>query len=102
MPVTRAQLAERIGTTDSDKVQHAFDTAVSEVDAALEGAFRPMPDATYTECVLSVGYAVWDRQKSSAGSKQTTVMQGQTPVRNPADMLASIRPVLARYVLGFA
>jgi len=101
MPVTKAMLATRIGTS-VDKVDHAFDLAVEKVDEALEGAFRRMPDHTYAECVLSVGYAVWDRSKSSAGSKQTTVMEGQIPVRAPRDPLASIRPLLVNYVLGFA
>lgn len=101
MPVTKAHLATRIGTT-VDKVDHAFDLAVELVDEALEKAFRPMGDKTYTECILSVGYAVWDRSKSSAGSKQTTVMEGQVPVRSPRDPLASIRSILANYVLGFA
>lgn len=101
MPVTKAQLADRIGTS-VDKVDHAFDLAVEKLDEALEDAFRPMPDHTYAECVLSIGYAVWDRKKSSAGSKQTTTMEGQIAVRAPRDPLASIRPLLANYVLTFA
>lgn len=101
MPVTVAELGVRIGKPAVD-VQSSFALAVERVDTALESAFRPMPDATYKECVLSVGYAAWDRKKSSAGSKQTTVMEGQQIVRAPADPLASIRPILALYVLGFA
>ncbi|MEJ7633251.1 hypothetical protein [Aeromicrobium sp.] len=104
--MTAADLAERIGgpsvTGATPKLVRAFNLAVEQVDLALVDAFRPMSDATYTECVLSVGYAAWDRTKSSAGTKQTTVMEGQYPVRAPADLLASIRPLLAKHVLGFA
>lgn len=102
MPVTREDLANRIGTPDSDKLDHAFDLAVEKLDEVLADAFRPMPDETYAECILSIGYAAWDRKKSSAGSKQTTVMEGQQVVRAPADLLASVRPILVNYVLGFA
>lgn len=104
MPVTKADLANRIGGTAAtpDTVTEQFNLAVEMLDQNLEKAFRPMPDATYKECVLSIGYALWDRKKSSSGTKQQTTMEGQVPVRSPRDPLASVRSILADYVLGFA
>lgn len=103
MPVTKADLAKRIGgTATAEAVADQFDLAVELLDGKLVDAFRPMPDKTYKECVLSIGYALWDRQKSSSGTRQQTTMEGQVPVRSPRDPLASVRTILADYVLGFA
>lgn len=103
MPVTKADLAKRISpTVTAEAVTEQFDLAVEMLDGKLVKAFRPMPDKTYKECVLSIGYALWDRKKSSAGTNQQTTMQGQVPVRSPRDPLASVRSILADYVLGFA
>lgn len=98
--VTSATLATRIGVNDSDQVQRALDTALELLDTALESAFRPVPQSTLDECVLSVGQAVWDRRKTgnSSGGQLTTV-EGQAAARTPRDPLASVRHLLALYVV---
>lgn len=100
---TVAQLGVRVGRTPpNDEVQHALDVAIDMVTTAVEGAFRPVPDHIVKECVLSVGHALYDRTKGSGGVAQLTNIEGQPAVRAPRDPRATIRHILADYVLGFA
>lgn len=102
MTVTNAQVAERIGVKDEAKVEDVRVRAEAMVTDALTGAFRQPADGVRDEMVLSVAFALWDRKKSSHGIAQSTVMEGATPVRAPRDPLASIRSMLADYVVGIA
>lgn len=102
MTVTAEQLRDRVGARDADAVTDALATAEGLMTEALTGAFRPMPEVIRDECVLSVGFAVYDRAKSSDGVRQQVTMDGLTPTRSPRDPLASVRSILANYVVGFA
>lgn len=97
-------LAERVKKPATEKrVIDAFNTATEMVALAIGQAWRPVPDSIAKECVLSVGYAVYDRSKSSDGRGQpVTVESTNTAVRSPRDPMASIRTILADYVDTFA
>lgn len=102
MTVDVERLAKRIGTQPSDDVQATLDSANAFYAAATEGAFRPIPEGVADEAILSIGYALWDRRKSSHGAQQVPVMEGQMLVRSPRDPLASVRTILADYVVPVA
>lgn len=92
------QLAAYIAT--SDDVERVLDVAVSLVDDALEDAFRPVPESIYDQLVLEVGRNVYDRENQPAGNAQFATTEGPTPVRAPRDPLATVRPILSRYVIA--
>lgn len=103
MAVTVESLAQRCGAALPNKtseVTHALSVATTLLTEALVGAFREMPEPVRDECILSIGYAVYDRAKSSDGARSGTTMEGQVPVRAPRDPLASVRSILVNYVLG--
>lgn len=103
MAVTAEQLKNRVGASGvTPAVESALATAEALMDEALEGAFREMPEGIRDECVLSVGYAVYDRAKSSDGVRQQVTMDGTTPIRTPRDPMASVRSILAGYVLSLS
>jgi len=103
MAVTAEMLRARVGAKEAtEAVTSALATAEALMTTALEKAFRPMPDGIRDECVLSVGYAVYDRAKSSDGIRQQVTMEGTTPIRSPRDPMASVRSILADYVIGLA
>lgn len=99
--IDAAKLAVRVGGKPTDpEVQRCLDLAVAELDRATVAAFRAIPQATMDELVLSVGQAMWDRRKtSSQGGGQITVEGTQQLPRTPRDPLASVRSILAQYVV---
>lgn len=109
MAVDSAALVLRIAgkTTghnlDLVKVEAALTTAQALVSDVVADAWRPVPEAVLDECVLSAGHACYDRTKSSHGTQQFTVVEGEVPVRTPRDPLTSVYPLLIpRYVRGGA
>lgn len=103
MTVTASQVAARIGLKDDDpRAVALLPRADALVTDALSGRFRDPSEGVRDEMVLSVAFALHDRTKSSHGIAQSTVMEGATPVRAPRDPLASIRTLLAEYVVGLA
>lgn len=102
MAITKELLAARVGAKDPDDCIHALATAHELLDEALVDRFREVPEYTFDEMVLSVGYAVYERKKSSDGKRSLTTVEGQTSVQAPRDPLASVRSILANYVVGMA
>lgn len=98
--MTSAGLADRIGVPDSAQVAGALAAGRVLLDDALETAFRPVPVEVLDEMVLSVGQAVWDRRKTATSNGgQLTTVEGQALPRTPRDPLASVRSILALYVV---
>lgn len=103
MTVSDEQLAERLGVNlakEGVALEVARVRAVSTtlLTSALAQAFREVPEDIHDECLLSVAKAVHDRKRTTNGVAGTT-MDGAVPVRSPRDPLASIRPILAGYVV---
>ncbi|WP_311215540.1 hypothetical protein, partial [Aeromicrobium sp. WCS2018Hpa-33] len=74
---TAADLARRAKKEANDPdVVAAFHAAVELVDEAVVDAWRPVPSYVRRECVLSAGYAILDRTKSSHGVGQLTTVEG--------------------------
>lgn len=98
--VTSADLAARIGKPDAEPVQDALVAGRALLDDALAPAFREIPVPVLDEMVLSVGQAVYDRRKTANSTGgQLTVEGGQGVPRPPRDPLASVRAILALYVV---
>ena len=98
--VTSATLAARIGKPDSEAVGDALAAGRVLLDDALATAFRVPPVEVVDELVLSVGQAMWDRRKTSTASGgQVSTVEGQGLPRPPRDPLASVRAILALYVV---
>ena len=97
---TSADLAARIGKSDSEAVGSALAAGRALLDDALANAFRPVPVEVVDELVLSVGQAVYDRRKTATASGgQVSTVEGQGLPRAPRDPLASVRAILAQYVV---
>lgn len=98
--IDAAKLAARIGTKDQAEAQRCLDLAIAELDRATAEAFRTIPAATMDEMVLSVGQAAFDRRRTASnGGGQLAVDGSQQLPRTPRDPLASVRSILAQYVV---
>lgn len=102
--VTAETVATRAGLRGEGAVVEAgrlLELAVVELGEALEGAFRQPPAVVVDEMVLRVAVDAARATRTAGAGAQTTVEDGQQ-VRAPRDPLASVRPRLARYVVGMA
>lgn len=100
--VTKDDLGKRLGKTgeaDAAEVERCFDLAQVELLDAVRNAWRAVPSEHADECVLRIGQSVWDMRKTSTGQGQTSV-DGPPSPRAPADLLASSRPIIRKYVIG--
>lgn len=98
--IDATKLAARIGTKDQAEATRCLAVALDELDRATAEAFRPIPPDTMDELVLSVGQAVFDRRRTASnGGGQLAVDGSQQLPRTPRDPLASVRSILAQYVV---
>ena len=100
-----SDLKQYIGVNDDSedqRVQMIFNSATALVDSALSGAFRAVPEDVKSLMYLEVGSTLWDRRNSPNTSSQYAIFEGGAlPVKGPRDPLATVRPVIARYVVPF-
>lgn len=97
--VTDAQIAKRCGLkTDDPEVKRVRKVAEDLLADALAVTFKPVPQSVRDEALLSVAKAVNDRKRTTNGNAGTTV-EGTTPIRSPRDPQASLRSILANYVV---
>lgn len=100
--VTAAALAA-VWKRPEAEAQAALDAAQGHLEAALVGRFREVPQGVMDDMVRRVARAVFDQgRQQSAGSPNTTQMQGEVAVRAPRDPLNVVAPILANYVVGLA
>lgn len=96
-------LKEYIGVgTDSEdmRLQAIWTSAKSMVDLAVADAFRPVPTDVLNLLYLEVGSSLYDRRNAPNTNSQFLGYEG-TPVavRQPRDPLATVRPIINRYVV---
>lgn len=100
--VTAASLAAAWKRPEAEALA-ALQAAIGHLEGATVGAFRPIPQGVMDDMVRRVARAVFDQgRQQSAGSPNTTQVQGQTAVRAPRDPLNVVAPILANYVVGLA
>lgn len=100
--VTAAALAA-VWKRPEAEAQAALDAAVGHLEGATLGAFRAIPQGVMDDMVRRVARAVFDQgRQQSAGSPNTTQMQGEVAVRAPRDPINVVAPILANYVVGLA
>lgn len=90
----------RDGQPDLVEAGRVLALALVELGEALEGAWRPMPAEVVDECVLRMAVDAARAARTGGTGGQTTQLEDGTQVRAPRDPLASVRPRLARYVVG--
>ena len=98
-----SDLKEYIGVSgDSEdmRLQAIWTSATSMVDLAVENAFRIVPQEVLDLMYLEVGSSLYDRRNAPNTNSQFLGYEG-TPVavRQPRDPLATVRPILNRYVV---
>lgn len=101
----RAGLRQGTGTGQVPDVQaeaiRLIALALADLEDALEAAFRPMPEPVLDECLLTVAKAWADRRRTGGATAQTNT-EGTQVRQAPRDTLLGVRPILARYTVGFA
>lgn len=99
MAVTNEQIAKRCGIKNDDaEVARVRQVAEDLLADALAVTFKPVPESVQEEALLSVAKAINDRKRTTNGNAGTTV-EGTTPIRSPRDPQASLRAILANYVV---
>lgn len=96
-------LKEYIGVgndTEDMRLEAMWNSAKSMIDLAIEGAYRPVPQDVIDLMYLEVGSSLYDRRNAPNTSSQFLGYEG-TPVavKAPRDPLATVRPIIARYVV---
>lgn len=81
------------------RLQSMWVSAVSMVDLAVSGAWRPVPEEVLNLMYLEVGAQLYERRNAPVTNSQFVGYEGNpVPVRMPRDPLTTIRPILNKYV----
>lgn len=85
--------------TDATESIRVLEVALAELRRAFADAFRPVPAATWDDCVLRVvGAVVGAKRRPSGGAGQLTKADVDGPPI-PRDYLAGVRHIIAQYVV---
>lgn len=82
---------------EAKRLERAWDTAVSLVDAELQDAFKAIEAAVLDEVRLEVAQEVYKRTDAPAGASQFATLEGGQQVRGPRDPLNRVYPILGKY-----
>ena len=96
--VTTADLAAELGAPSTDaQLQPSLAEAREILAAELGRAAATVPPATARRLVLEVASNLYNRRGELAGTSTFAGYDGATPVRQPRDPLATVRPLLRTY-----
>ena len=100
--ITTDQVADYIRTAKSDpRLNRCLAGARAEILTAFDRAYRPIPGATFRQCILDVALELHRRPDHNSVPSQYADVSTGTAVRAAKDPLATCRPVIDRYVLPF-
>lgn len=83
------------------EVERVYQVAVDTLNAALVGAWRPLPQSIADDCLIRVAQALRDAaRRSSRAGKQLAAIDRGTAGPQPLDPLDPVRSILSHYVVG--
>lgn len=88
------------GAPDLVEAGRCLALALEELNEALAHRFRDPGELTFDEMVLRVAVDVARATRRTDAGGQSTQLEDGRQVPAPRDPLASVRPRLARYVVG--
>lgn len=88
-------------TSNDTRIEACWDNAGDLLTLALAKSFRVMPQGLQDECRLKMGKDLYDSRNTTAGNSQFTTFDGPIPARAARDPYASVRLILAQYVVRY-